>query len=131
MKEMITTQTQRIDQLADDRISDLRSDISSVKLDVQNDISEVKKSVDKIYKILIGNGRMGLLQKVERNCVQIKILMYIVGLITSGALGAYFAFDQIDAPAIDGFPKITLSKNVKTNTKNTNSVTNYPTNNTP
>ena len=98
---MITSQTQRLDQLADERIQDLRSDISAVKLDVQADISEVKKSVDKIYKILIGNGRQGIIQKVEQNSAKVKILCWLGSVLVGAIIGAYVKQAKIDLSDLD------------------------------
>jgi len=67
--------SQRVDALLDFRIED-----------VKEDIAETRKSVNRIEKILIGNGSEGLIQKVSKNTANIKIILWVLSIIVGGAL---------------------------------------------
>jgi len=89
----------RVDQLEDDRFEKMIYQIND------------------LHKILLGNGKEGIIQLVAKNTTRIKILMWVIGIIVSGAVGSYFGFSQITTPSLDGMPTITLEKpdNVSTN----------------
>ena len=91
IKKTAGYETQRIDQLLDIRIEDLRDDIKGVADGVKD-----------LRKILVGNGRLGLIQRVERNTTRVKILCWLGSVLVAGVLGAYFKDNTIE--------KIDLSK---------------------
>lgn len=53
---------------------------------VHSDIKEANKKVDRLIKIIIGNGNAGILERVTCNSTNIKVLMWLlvllIGLIT-------------------------------------------------
>ena len=82
--------TQRIDTLLDDKIKDLR-----------DDISVVGASVIRLEKILVGNGREGVIQQVAKNSAKIKILMWLSSVIIGAIIGAYIKTAKIDLSNFD------------------------------
>jgi len=72
---MENKETQRINELEDRLLDTLKVDIL-----------ETKTSVLRIEKMLVGNGSEGLLQKVSSNQAKIKIILWVLSIIVSGAL---------------------------------------------
>ena len=82
--------TQRIDTLLDDKIKDLR-----------DDISVVGASVIRLEKILVGNGREGVIQIQAKNSAKIKILCWLSSVIVAAIIGAYVKNATIDLSQLD------------------------------
>lgn len=89
--------TQRIDELLDYRIGDIKEDIL-----------ETKSAVIRIEKMIVGNGSEGLIQKVSKNSANIKIILWALSIIVGGALtgGAV-----VNALCSDNDNKIEIIKN--------------------
>ena len=89
----------RVDQLEDDRFEKMIYQIND------------------LHKILLGNGKEGIIQLVAKNSARIKILMWVIGIIVSGAVGSYFGFSKVTSMPIEGMPAIIIEKpdNVTTN----------------
>jgi len=93
--------TQRIDALLDGRIGDLQDDIKNISIIFRDDIKEVSNSVKEIRKILIGNGREGVIQKVAKNSAKIKILCWLSSVIVGAIIGAYLKTAKINLSNFD------------------------------
>ncbi len=66
-------------------------DIESVREDVQ----EIKGTVNNIYKVLNGNGAMGLVTKTALNEQSVKRLWWFVGAIALSILGSAIYFIRV------------------------------------
>jgi len=57
-------------------------------------IEKIENTVDKIFKILNGNGKQGLVTNVALNKSSITRLWWFVGIISTGIFGVAFYFIQ-------------------------------------
>ncbi len=58
-------------------------------------VEKIEETVDKIFKILNGNGRDGLVTNVALNRSAIRRLWWFVGVMTTGILGIAFYVIQV------------------------------------
>ena len=100
--------TQRIDELLDDRINDVRDDIKAVQ-----------STVTDIRKMLIGNGSgNGIVQIVSKNSARIKVLFLILGgTLVGGGVGGVYGINNGKASVESPRPEPIVSNvsNVSTN----------------
>ncbi|MBU0995951.1 MAG: hypothetical protein KJ737_25945 [Proteobacteria bacterium] len=57
-------------------------------------VEKIEETVDKIFKILNGNGKEGLVTNVALNKSSITRLWWFVGIISTGIFGVAFYFVQ-------------------------------------
>jgi len=95
MSKDINSQSQRLDELLDFRIGDLKEDIK-----------ETKNSVIRIEKMLVGNGSEGLISKVSKNSANMKIVLWVLSIIVGGALTASFCLVESQAKSADNIQDI-------------------------
>ena len=66
----------------EDRINELEDDR----------IGNINENVQRILKIIEGNGSDGLVIKVERNTLRVRMFCWAIGVLYVGFTGALFAF---------------------------------------
>jgi len=67
--------------------------------------------VGEIHTLLVGNGKPGLIREVSQIKTKVKILMWVLALITSTLVGTIFGGKVILKPNADGeLPDITIER---------------------
>ncbi|MBU0994132.1 MAG: hypothetical protein KJ737_16700 [Proteobacteria bacterium] len=62
---------------------------------VVDKVEKIEETVEKIFKILNGNGKEGLVTNVAINKSAIRRLWWFVGIISTGIFGVAFYFIQV------------------------------------
>jgi len=61
---------------------------------ISDKVEKIEETVDKIFKILNGNGKEGLVTNVALNTSTIRRIWWFVGIISTGIFGVAFYFIQ-------------------------------------
>ena len=48
------------------------------------------EQVNELHRILLGNGKEGIVQVVSKNCAKIKIMLWVLSVMIGAILGSYY-----------------------------------------